>query len=579
MRKEFDLVVRKGTVVDGTGGPLHEADVAVKGGRIAAVGKIAGSGTEEIDAKGRLVTPGFIDIHTHYDGQAVWDPYTAPSSWHGVTTAVMGNCGVGFAPCKPQDREKLVELMEGVEDIPSPVMHEGLKWTWESFAEYFQSLESKQRDIDLCALLPHAAVRVYVMGDRAIRHEKATEADIGQMRVIARDAVRAGAFGFSTSRTISHKSLTGEYTPTLRANEDELAGIAMGLRDAGSGFIEFVSDWTEPDTRSEFDMLRRIAEQSGRPVVFSVSRRHEPHRRDQWKELVAYVDQAQSDGVNIRAVTAPRAVGVLLGLEGSQNPFSGTPTYKSIANLPLPERVARMRDPEVRRKILSEDPIAGATFPLIRRLQYTHMYRFGNPPNYLPRAEDSIEAMAVRTGVTPPELAYDILLEDEGHSFIHCPISNYPNYSLDGTEQMLANRNVIMGLGDGGAHVGFILDAGYPTWLLTYWGRQRKRWPIEELVRRLTSDTAAAAGLGDRGIIAVGKKADLNVIDYAGLEAGRPYVTYDLPAGGRRLMQKVRGYEATIVSGIPTYRNGEATGALPGRMVKGQRPPQAMAAE
>ena len=571
MRKEFDLVVRNGTVVDGTGGPPHEADVGVKGGRIGAVGRIASSGTEEIDAKGRLVTPGFVDIHTHYDGQAVWDPHTAPSSWHGVTTAVMGNCGVGFAPCKPQDREKLVELMEGVEDIPSPVMHEGLKWTWESFAEYFQSLESKQRDIDLCALLPHAAVRVYVMGDRAIRHEKATEADIAQMRVIARDAVKAGAFGFSTSRTISHKSLTGEYTPTLRANEDELAGIAMGLRDAGSGFIEFVSDWTEPDTRSEFDMLRRVAEKSGRPVVFSLSRRHEPHRRDQWKELVAYADQAQHDGVDIRAVTAPRAVGVLLGLEGSQNPFSGTPTYKSIAKLPLPERVARMRDLEVRRKILSADPIAGATFPLIQRLKYTHMYRFGNPPNYLPKAEDSIEAMAAKMGVTPPELAYDILLEDEGHSFIHCPISNYPNYSLDGTEQMLANRNVIMGLGDGGAHVGFILDAGYPTWLLTYWGRQQKRWPIEELVRRLTSDTAGAAGLGDRGVIAVGKKADLNVIDYDGLEAGRPYVTYDLPAGGRRLMQKVKGYEATIVSGSVTYRNGEATGALPGRMVKGQR--------
>ena len=579
MRKEFDLVVRNGTVVDGTGSPSREADVAVRGGRIAAVGKITGSGVEEIDAKGRLVTPGFVDIHTHYDGQAVWDPYTAPSSSHGVTTAVMGNCGVGFAPCKPQDREKLVDLMEGVEDIPGPVMHEGLTWTWESFAEYFQSLESKQRDIDLCALLPHAAVRVYVMGDRAIRHEKANAADIAQMRSIARDAVRAGAFGFSTSRTISHKSLNGEYTPTLRANEDELAGIAMGLRDAGSGFIEFVSDWNEPDTKSEFDMLRRVAEASGRSVLFSVSRRHEAKRRDQWKELVAYADQALKDGVNIRAVTAPRAVGVLLGLEGSQNPFSGTPTYKSIAKLPLPERVARMRDQTVRRQILSEDPIAGATFPLIRRLEYKHMYRFGNPPNYLPKAEESIEAMAAKSGVSPPELAYDILLEQEGMSFILCPISNYPNYSLDGTEQMLANRNVIMGLGDGGAHVGFILDAGYPTWLLTHWGRQQKRWPIEELVRRLTSDTAGAAGLGDRGVIAVGKKADLNVIDYAGLEAGRPYVTYDLPAGGRRLMQQVKGYEATIVSGAVTYRDGQATGLLPGRMVKGQRATQAIAAE
>ena len=579
MAREFDLVIRNGMVVDGTGAKPRQADVAVKGGRIAEVGKVAGTGAEEIDAKGRLVTPGFVDIHTHYDGQAVWDPHTAPSSWHGVTTAVMGNCGVGFAPCKPGDREKLVELMEGVEDIPGPVMHEGLKWTWESFAEYFQSLESKQRDIDLCALLPHAAVRVFVMGERAIRHEKATEADIAQMRAIARDAVQAGAFGFSTSRTISHKSLTGEYTPTLRANEDELTGIAMGLRDAGTGFIEFVSDWTEPDTKSEFDMLRRVAEKSGRPVVFSISRRHEPHRMNQWKELIAYSDQAAKDGLSIRPVTAPRGVGVLLGLEGSQNPFSGTPTYKSIAHLPLAERVKRMRDPEVRRKILSEDPVAGATFPLIRRLKYTHMYRFGNPPNYLPQKEDSIEEMARRQGRTAPELAYDILLEDEGMAFIHCPISNYPNFSLDGTEEMLSNPNVIMGLGDGGAHVGFILDAGYPTWLLTYWGRQKQRWPIEEIVRRLTSDTAIAAGLGDRGVIAVGKKADLNVIDYAGLEAGKPFVTYDLPAGGRRLMQKVKGYEATIVSGKVTYRNGSPTGALPGRMVKGQRPALRMAAE
>ena len=567
----YDLVIRNGTIVDGTGAKPRDGDVAVQDGRIAAVGKITERGKDEIDAKGRIVTPGFVDIHTHYDGQAVWDKSTAPSSWHGVTTAVMGNCGVGFAPCKPQDREKLVELMEGVEDIPGPVMHEGLTWTWETFPEYFRALETRQRDMDLCALLPHAAVRVYVMGDRAIRHEKATEKDIAQMRAIAADAMRAGAFGFSTSRTISHKSLTGEYTPTLRANEDELAGIAMGLKDAGTGFLEFVSDWTEPDTKSEFDMLRRVVEKSGRPAVFSVSRRHEEKRRHQWKELISLADQAVRDGLSLRPVTAPRAVGVLLGLEGSQNPFSGTPTYKSIAKLPLAERVAKMRDPEVRRKILSEDPIAGATFPLIRRLQYTHMYRFGNPPNYLPQKEDSIEAMAARKGVTPPELAYDILLEADGTNFIHCPISNYPNYSLDGTEEMLANKNVIMGLGDGGAHVGFILDAGYPTWLLTYWGRERNRWPIEELVRRLTSDTASAAGLGDRGVIAVGKKADLNVIDYDRLKAGQPYVAYDLPAGGRRLMQKVSGYEATIVSGAVTYRNGEMTGALPGRMVKGQR--------
>src|SRR6516225_2063467 len=571
MGARFDLVIRHGTIVDGTGAACRTGDVAISNGRIAAVGRFEGDGLEEIEARDRIVTPGFVDIHTHYDGQAVWDSHLAPSAWHGVTTAVMVNCGVGFAPCKPADREKLVELMEGVEDIPGPVMHEGLNWQWESFGEYVAALDRQARDIDICALLPHAAVRVYVMGERAIRHESATEADIAAMRRITAVAIRAGAFGFSTSRTISHKSLTGEYTPTLRANEVELLGLAMGLKDGGSGFIEIVSDWNEPDTKSEFDMLRRVHENSGRPVVFSVSRRHEPARLHQWKELIAYSDQATKDGLSMRPVTAPRAVGVLLGLEGSQNPFSGTPTYKSIASLPLAERVKRMQDPEMRAKLLSEDPIAGATWPLIRRLKYTHMYRFGNPPNYLPKKEDSIEEMAKRGGVTPPELAYDILIEDDGRDFILSPLSNYPDFSLEGTAQMLSNSNVIAGLGDGGAHVGFIADAGYPTWLLTYWGRQKNRWPVEELIRRLTSDTAEAAGLADRGVLAVGKKADLNVIDYDRLAFGRPYVTYDLPAGGKRLMQKATGYDATVVAGKVTFRNGEATGARPGGMVKGQQ--------
>jgi N-acyl-D-aspartate/D-glutamate deacylase len=559
MAHTHDLVIRGGTVIDGTGAAGQEADVAVDNGRITA------------DAKGRIVTPGFVDIHTHYDGQAVWDRHTAPSAWHGVTTAVMGNCGVGFAPCKPGDREKLVELMEGVEDIPGPVMHEGLDWQWETFPEYFTALEKRHRDIDLCALLPHAAVRVYVMGERAIRHEKATAEDIARMRRITADAVRSGAFGFSTSRTISHKSLTGEYTPTLRANEEELTGIALGLKDAGSGFLEMVSDWNEPDAKSEFAMLRRVVEACGRPAVFSLTQRHEKERMGIWKELLGYADQAAADGLSIRPVFPPRAIGILLGLEGSQNPFSGTPTYKSIAHLPLPERVKAMQDPEVRARILSEDPIAGSTFPLIRRLSYAQMFRFGNPPNYLPKAEESVAAMATAQGRTAPELAYDILIEDGGRNFLYTPIVNYAGYELTAPEAMLLNRNAIMGLSDGGAHVGFILDAGFPTWMFTYWGRQRQLLGVEEIVRRLTSDTASAAGLGDRGIIAVGKKADLNVIDHDRISFGRPYVTYDLPAGGKRLLQKADGYDATIVSGIVTYRYGEATGALPGRMVKGQR--------
>jgi N-acyl-D-aspartate/D-glutamate deacylase len=579
MGARFDLVIRHGTIVDGTGTACREGDVAISSGRIAAVGRFEGNGSEEIEAKDRMVTPGFVDIHTHYDGQAVWDSYLAPSAWHGVTTAVMGNCGVGFAPCKPADREKLIELMEGVEDIPGPVMHEGLHWQWETFEEYVAALDRKQRDLDLCALLPHAAVRVYVMGERAIRHEAATDADIAAMRRIAADAIRAGAFGFSTSRTISHKSLTGEYTPTLRATERELLGIGMGLNDAGSGFIEMVSDWDQPDAYSEFAMLRRVVETSGRPAVFSLTQRHEKERSGVWKELLGYAGDAINAGVSIRPVFPPRAIGILLGLEGSQNPFSGTPTYKSIASKPLPARVQAMQDPAVRAKILSEDPVVDSTFPLIRRLSFTQMFRFGNPPNYLPKEDQSVAAIAAREGRTAPEVAYDILIEDGGRNFLYTPIVNYHNYDLSAPETMLADPNAIMGLGDGGAHVGFILDAGFPTWLLTYWGRERRRFPIEELVRRLTSDTANAAGLGDRGVIAPGKKADLNVIDYDRLGFGRPYVAYDLPAGGKRLLQKADGYDATIVSGIVTYRDGAATGSLPGRLVKGQRAAQLLAAE
>ncbi len=569
MAAQLDLIIRGGTVVDGTGRPAFEADVGVTGGRIVEIGSIAASGAEEINARGKLVTPGFVDIHTHYDGQAVWDPHMAPSSWHGVTTVVMGNCGVGFAPCKAADREKLVELMEGVEDIPGAVMHEGLSWEWESFGEYLQALERRARDVDVCALLPHAAVRVFVMGDRAVRLENANQGDIAQMREIAADAMRAGAFGFSTSRTTSHKSLHGDYTPTLRAQEEELSGIALGLRDAGTGFIEMVSEWTQPSARDEFAMFRRVVERSGRPAVFSLAQR--TSQPDAWKELMGYADKAIAEGVSIRPVVPPRGIGVLLGLEGSQNPFSGTPTYKAIAHLPVAERARRMAYPAVRAQILSDDPKTGSTFPLFHRLSFDHMFRFGNPPNYEPQREDSIGAIGAREGRSPQEVAYDMLLEDEGRGLIYTPISNYANYNLDASEGMLANPNAIMGLGDGGAHVGFILDAGYPTWLITYWNKKRGRFDLPETIRRLTSDTAGAAGLHDRGVIARGKKADLNVLDYDRMDFGRPYVVHDLPAGGKRLMQKAHGYTATVVSGQVTFRDGEATGTLPGKLVRGQR--------
>ncbi len=563
---EYDLVIRGGTVIDGTGRVPVDADVGVVGRTIVEVGRIAGRGTEEIDARGKLVTPGFVDIHTHYDAQAVWDSHLAPSSWHGVTTAVMGNCGVGFAPCRPADREKLIELMEGVEDIPGAVMHEGLKWEWESFGGYLDALERKPRDIDVCALLPHAAVRVFVMGERAINLENANQADIAQMREIAADAMRQGAFGFSTSRSLSHKTLKGDPTPTLRAQEDELTGIAMGMKDAGSGLLEIVSEWA-PDHNAEFAMVRRVVEACGRPCVFTLTQRH--GRPEVWRDLLAGADKANADGLSIRPVVAPRAIGVLLGLTGSQNPFAGCRTYRRIAHLPVAERVAEMRKPEVRAAILSEDPKEGNTFPLFHRISFDYMFRFGNPPNYLPKKEDSFAAEAARRGCTPQEIAYDALLEDDGQAFIYLTLSNYAYGDLSMSETLLANRNTIMGLGDGGAHVAFILDAGYQTWLLTHWGRERKRFDIPDLVRRLTSDTAQAAGLFDRGVVAPGMKADLNVIDWDRLGADAPYIVNDLPAGGKRLLQKVHGYDATVVSGLVTYRDGEATGVLSGKLVRG----------
>ena len=572
---EYDLVIRNGLVYDGTGADPMSADVAVKDGLIAAVGAGLAAGREEIDAAGKIVTPGFVDIHTHYDGQAIWDSHLAPSAWHGVTTAVMGNCGVGFAPVKPKDRDKLIELMEGVEDIPGPALHEGLNFTWETFAEYLDALEQKPRDIDICAQLPHAALRVYVMGDRALALEDANPQDIAQMRRLTEEAMRAGAFGFTTSRTISHKTLAGDPTPSLRAQEDELLGIALGIKDAGTGMIEMVSDWNTPDVETEFAMVRRIVEASGRPLVFSLGQRHD--RPEAYKKLLAFSDQAAADGHAIRPVFPPRPIGILFGLLGSQNPFAGTPTYKTIAHLPAAERAAAMRRPEIRAAILAEDPYEGSNFPLLRRLTYERMFAFGEPLNYEPPADQAITAIAAREGRTAAEVAYDMLTSDDGKNFIFAPLVNFADYTLNASHEMLSHRNTIVGLSDGGAHVGFISDGSFPTFLLTYWGRDRAtgRFPLAELIRRQTSDTAGAVGLHDRGVIAPGMKADLNVIDFEQLALERPVMKFDLPAGGRRLLQPAVGYTATIKAGQVTYRDGVATGALPGKLVRG---PQAVAA-
>jgi len=569
MTGTHDLVVRGGTVADGTGGELRAADVAIDGGRISAVGRVAGAGRAEIEAKGLLVTPGFVDIHTHYDGQATWDSYLAPTSWHGVTTAVMGNCGVGFAPVRPADHERLIELMEGVEDIPGAALHEGLAWNWEGFPEYLDALESRPRDIDLCAQLPHGALRVFVMGERGARLEPANAADIAEMRRLTEAAMRAGAIGFSTSRTLNHRTVKGEPTPSLRAEEAELMGIALGMRDAGQGVIEMISDFDQPDQATEFAMIRRLAEASGRPLSLSLAQAH--RAPDGWRGLLQRIDNAAADGLAIRAQVAPRAIGLLLGLQASVNPFSSLASSKAIAGESFEARLALFRDAGFRDRLLSEAAEANAADPRHRLLNFKMMFPLGDPVNYEPAETESLVNLAAARDMAPAALAYEKLLEDGGRQFLYAPFANYARYNLDACGDMIGAANTVMGLGDGGAHVGIIADASFPTYLLTHWGRDRAhgRFDIATLVKRQTADTARAVGLLDRGVIAPGLKADLNIIDFDKLALERPIMEFDLPAGGKRLLQKARGYRHTIVSGIETYRDGTATGALPGRLVRG----------
>lgn len=565
---EFDLVIRNGTIADGTGGPLRHTDIAICGGRIAAVCPLAGSGVEELDATGKLVTPGFVDIHTHFDGQAIWDSRLSPTSWHGATTLVMGNCGVGFAPVRREDRDKLVALMEGVEDIPNPCLAEGLDWAWESFADYLHAVERRSHDADLAALLPHAALRLYVMGDRALRLEPATGGDMAEMRALAADAMRAGALGFSTSRTVGHRTLAGDPIPTLRAAEQELTAIALGMADAGHGVIEAISDWDMPDPESEFAMFRRIVEASGRPALISVTQRY--HQPDVWRRVMRLVREAAADGLPMYVVVAPRPIGVLFGLEGTQNPFSGTRTYRGFAHRSLAERVEWMRDLNVRERILSDDPLELSTFALLGRLSYERVFRLGDPPDYAPPRDQSVASIASREGRSPAEVAYDLLLEDEGRALLFAPVVNYLDYDLSACREMIADQNALFGLGDGGAHVGFITDASFPTYLLSHWARDAEDGlELTDVVRRLTRANALAVGLEDRGLLAEGMKADLNVIDLPALRLGKPYLVHDLPADGTRLMQRAEGLEATIVSGQITYRSGMATEAFPGRLVRG----------
>ena len=579
MDRAYDLVVRGGQVFDGEGGEPFSADVAIRDGRIAEIGQVRGRGAEEIDATGLIVTPGFVDIHTHYDGQATWDERMQPSSWHGVTTVVMGNCGVGFAPCKPGDHDRLVRLMEGVEDIPFPVLSQGLPWNWESYPDYLESLAGRRFDVDIGSQLPHAALRVFVMGERGANREPATEADIHAMAAIARRAVEAGALGFSTSRTLNHRTSDGQPTPTLTASEDELTGIAMGLAAAGKGTLQFVSDFG--DAEEEFGMLRRIVERSGRPLSFSLVQ--SPREPLQWRRLLELLADASAAGLPMKAQVAGRPVGVLFGFELTLNPFTHHPTYMELAGRPLAERVAALSDPQVRARLLTETSTAQQGFTAAMPMLWDRMFLLGDEPDYEQAPDQTLGAIAARRGVPAYELALDHLLRNGGRGMIYFPFLNYADGSLDPSFEMLRHPDTVPGLSDGGAHVGMICDGSFPTSNLTHWSRDRTRGPhlpLAKMISMQTRDTARAVGLHDRGVLSPGMRADLNVIDFDRLRLHPPQVAYDLPAGGRRLIQKADGYVATLVAGQVTYRDGEPTGALPGRLLRGaQSAPVSLAAE
>jgi N-acyl-D-aspartate/D-glutamate deacylase len=560
-----DLLIRGGTVVDGSGAEPYSADVAVTGGRITAVGQVDGPAHRTVEADGALVTPGFVDVHCHYDGQATWDSQLVPSAWHGVTTAVMGNCGVGFAPVHPADHQKLIELMEGVEDIPGAALHEGLAWDWESFPEYLDAVDRRPHDIDIGAQVPHGALRLYVMGERGASREDATKEDIDAMGRLARQGIEAGALGFTTSRTRNHRTSTGDWTPTLTAAADELAGIATRMAESGAGVLQVVSDFANFD--EEMANVLGMAEASGRPLSVSVTQTYQ--RPEAWRRLLETIADANAHGIAVTAQVAARPVGVLLGLQATIDPTRASATARELTGLSLPDRVARLSQPEFRRVVLAEMAEAASVFP------WDRVYPLGDPPDYEPDPSGSVAAEAAVAGATPEAVAYDHLLADGGCGFLYVPFLNYADGNLDAVRSMLEDEHSVVGLGDGGAHVGTICDGSFPTTMLTHWVRDRSRGERMDLalvVAKQTSKTATMIGLHDRGLVAEGMRADLNVIDLDGLTLHRPTMAFDLPAGGKRLLQGADGYLHTFVSGEEVYAQGEHTGALPGRLVRGGQP-------
>jgi N-acyl-D-aspartate/D-glutamate deacylase len=555
---EHDLVIRGGTVVDGTGTPRRVADVAVSDGVVTEVGRVEGSGRTELDADGLVVAPGWVDIHTHYDGQASWDPTLSPSPWHGVTTVVMGNCGVGFAPVRPDRHEWLVELMEGVEDIPGTALHEGITWEWETFPEYLDSLAATPKAIDVGAQVPHGALRGYVMGDRGADHaEPPTPEEIERMGRLAAEGIEAGALGFTTSRTVAHKSIDGRHTPSLTASADELLGIARAIGSTGKGVFGVVADLD--DLPTEFALIRSMAETARRPLSLTTLQRpgHDVHA---YRELLELVDAADRDGVEIRSQVAARPVGLLLSLQGTVHPLLMSATYQGLKDLPLPQLVAELGTPEVKARILDELAAPGAN--LLERM--TPAFALGTPPRYF---QDPAEAIDIAR-------AYDVLLEGGGTGIVYVPVMNYVEGNSSAVREMLLHPRAVPGLGDAGAHCTMICDASFSTYLLQYWTREApedQRLDVEWVVKQQAAATAATVGLRDRGVLAPGYRADLNLIDLDRVGITTTEMLHDLPAGGKRLVQRTQGYEATVVAGQVIRRGGVDTGALPGGLVRGAR--------
>lgn len=571
-----DLVIKGGTIVDGTGAPARTGDIAIKDGRIQELGEIKAAARETIDADGLLVTPGWVDIHTHYDGQATWDPLLTPSCWHGVTTVVMGNCGVGFAPARPDKHDWLIGLMEGVEDIPGSALAEGIRWSWETFPEYLDALESFPRALDIGTQVPHGAVRGYVMGERGAKNEPATPDDIDAMARIVKEGIQAGALGFSTSRTIFHRAVDGEPVPGTFAAEEELLGIGRALGELGAGLFELApagvmgEDLAAPE--KEVAWMRKLSAAIGRPVTFALAQHNvEP---DQWRKMLDLSDQAAEEGAQLVPQVGSRPTMLLIGHQ-TFHPFMDKPSYKAIADLPLAQRMEQLRRPEVRARILSEKPVDEDPMMFLIHSGLEKIFPLGDPPNYEPAPEASISAIAKREGRTAYEVLYDLMLELEGRQLLMLALLGYSHGNLEAIRAMLEHPRSAFGLGDGGAHCGAICDASMTTFLLTHWVRDRERGPrlpLEWAVRKMTHDTARLYGLDDRGVLAPGRKADLNLIDFERLQLRLPHMVFDLPSGARRLIQEAEGYVATLVSGQVILREGEDSGARPGRLIRGAQP-------